>query len=49
MTPRWESGWGRQSTISVGMLHIYPTMSEALKIAALAFIKDVSRLSCCVE
>ncbi|MGH8013721.1 MAG: mercury(II) reductase [Candidatus Binataceae bacterium] len=33
----------------VGMLHIYPTMAEALKIVALAFTKDVSRLSCCAE
>jgi mercuric reductase len=32
-----------------GMLHIYPTMSEALKIVALSFIKDVSKLSCCAE
>ncbi len=31
------------------MLHVYPTMSEALKIVALAFTKDVSRLSCCAE
>ena len=29
--------------------HIYPTMSEALNIVALAFTKDVSRLSCCAE
>jgi mercuric reductase len=33
----------------VGMLHIYPTMSEALKIVALSFTKDVSKLSCCAE
>ncbi len=32
-----------------GMLHIYPTMSEALKIVALSFTKDVSKLSCCAE
>lgn len=32
-----------------GMLHVYPTMSEALKIVALAFTKDVSKLSCCAE
>jgi mercuric reductase len=31
------------------MLHIYPTMSEALKIVALSFTKDVSKLSCCAE
>jgi mercuric reductase len=33
----------------VGMLHIYPTMPEALKIVALSFAKDVSKLSCCAE
>jgi mercuric reductase len=32
-----------------GMLHVYPTMSEALKIVALAFTKDISKLSCCAE
>jgi mercuric reductase len=32
-----------------GMLHIYPTMAEALKIVALSFTKDVSKLSCCAE
>jgi mercuric reductase len=31
------------------MLHVYPTMSEALKIVALAYAKDVSKLSCCAE
>ncbi|HLH78111.1 MAG TPA: mercury(II) reductase [Candidatus Binataceae bacterium] len=33
----------------VGMLHIYPTMSEALKIVALSFTKDITKLSCCAE
>lgn len=32
-----------------GMLHVYPTMSEALKIAALSYTKDVSKMSCCAE
>jgi mercuric reductase len=31
------------------MLHVYPTMSEALKIVALSFTKDVSKMSCCAE
>lgn len=31
------------------MLHIYPTMAEGLKIAGLAYHKDVSKLSCCAE
>lgn len=33
----------------VELIHIYPTMSEALKIGAQAFRRDVSRLSCCAE
>lgn len=32
-----------------GMLHVYPTMAEALKIVALSFNKDVSKMSCCAE
>ncbi|MDN5940994.1 MAG: mercury(II) reductase [Nitrospira sp.] len=31
------------------MLHVYPTMAEALKIAALSYTKDVSKMSCCAE
>ena len=31
------------------MLHIYPTMAEALKIAALSYTKDVSKMSCCAD
>jgi mercuric reductase len=33
----------------IDMLHVYPTMAEALKIAALSFFKDVEKLSCCAE
>ncbi|MCL5735793.1 MAG: mercury(II) reductase [Actinobacteria bacterium] len=33
----------------VDMIHVYPTMAEALKIVALSFTKDVSKLSCCAE
>lgn len=33
----------------IDQVHIYPTMAEALKIAALAFRKDVTKLSCCAE
>jgi mercuric reductase len=32
-----------------GMLHVYPTMSEALKMVALSYEKDVSKMSCCAE
>ena len=31
------------------MLHVYPTMAEALKITALSYTKDVSKMSCCAE
>lgn len=32
-----------------GLLHVFPTMCEALKIGALSFTKDVSQMSCCAE
>lgn len=40
-----------QATIAdfVDLIHVYPTMSEALKIGAQAFSRDVSKLSCCAE
>jgi len=33
----------------IDLVHVYPTMSEALKIGAQAFSRDVSKLSCCAE
>ncbi len=30
-------------------LHIFPTMAEALKIVALCYTKDVSKMSCCAD
>jgi mercuric reductase len=33
----------------VDLMHVYPTMAEALKIGAQAFSRDVSKLSCCAE
>ena len=33
----------------IDMIHVYPTMAEALKIVALSFFKDVSKMSCCAE
>jgi len=33
----------------IELLHVYPTMAEALKIVAISFTKDVSRLSCCAS
>lgn len=32
----------------IGTMPIFPTLSEAIKICALSFIKDISGLSCCV-
>jgi mercuric reductase len=31
------------------MLHVYPTMAEALKIAALSYTKEVWKMSCCAD
>lgn len=33
----------------IDTLHVFPTLSEALKLVAQSFRKDVSKLSCCVE
>jgi len=33
----------------IELLHIYPTMAEAMKIAAISRFKDPARLSCCAE
>jgi len=33
----------------IDLIHVYPTMNEALKIGAQAFNRDVSKLSCCAE
>ena len=33
----------------IDMIHVYPTMAEALKIAALSYFKDPAKLSCCAE
>lgn len=33
----------------IDTVHVFPTMSEAIKLVALSFRKDVSKLSCCVE
>lgn len=39
-----------KSTIDdiVGSLPIFPTLSEAIKITALSFTKDITKLSCCI-
>ncbi|MGB9671145.1 MAG: mercury(II) reductase [Halothiobacillaceae bacterium] len=33
----------------IDLIHVYPTMAEALKIAAISYFKDPARLSCCAE
>ncbi len=33
----------------IDVLHVFPTMSEALKIVAISRFKDPSKLSCCAE
>ncbi len=33
----------------VDLLHVYPTMAEALKIVAISRYKDPAKLSCCAE
>jgi mercuric reductase len=33
----------------IDLIHVYPTMAEALKIVAISFTKDVTRLSCCAS
>lgn len=32
----------------VNSLPMFPTLSEAIKIAALSFTKDISKISCCI-
>jgi hypothetical protein len=29
--------------------HVFPTISESIKLAAQSFIRDPSKMSCCVE
>ncbi|MBI4972730.1 MAG: mercury(II) reductase [Candidatus Omnitrophica bacterium] len=33
----------------IDTIHVFPTYSEAIKIAAQSFRRDISRMSCCVE
>ena len=33
----------------IDLLHVYPTMAEALKIAAISRFKNPAKLSCCAE
>lgn len=33
----------------IDLLHVYPTMAEALKLVAISRYKDPAKLSCCAE
>jgi mercuric reductase len=33
----------------IDLIHVYPTMAEALGLVAISFTKDVNRLSCCAS
>lgn len=33
----------------IDLLHVYPTMAEALKIVAISRFKDPAKLSCCAD
>jgi mercuric reductase len=33
----------------IDMVHVYPTMAEALKLVAISRYKDPAKLSCCAE
>ena len=33
----------------IDLIHVFPTMAEALKIAAISRFKDPTKLSCCAE
>ena len=33
----------------IDTLHVFPTLSESIKIAAQSFRRDITKMSCCVE
>lgn len=33
----------------IDTVHVFPTLSESIKLAAQSFFKDITKLSCCVE
>src|SRR5260221_9995372 len=39
--------FGAKTSDFIDLIHVYPTMAEALKLVAISFTKDVNRLSCC--
>lgn len=42
-----RAGWTVDDIIDT--VHVFPTMTEALKLAAQAFRRDITKMSCCVE
>ena len=41
--------FGARADDFIDLVHVYPTMAEALKLVAISFTKDVERLSCCAS
>jgi len=41
--------FGATTNDFIDLIHVYPTMAEALKLVAISFTKDVNRLSCCAN
>jgi mercuric reductase len=41
--------FGATTVDFIDLIHVYPTMAEALKLVAISFTKDVNRLSCCAS
>lgn len=48
MKPRWRCAFARVRDL-IDLLHVYPTMAEALKLVAISRYKDPAKLSCCAE
>ena len=41
--------FGARTEDFIDLIHVYPTMAEALKLVAISFTKDITRLSCCAS
>ena len=41
--------FGAKTSDFIDLIHVYPTMAEALKLVAISFTKNVNRLSCCAS
>ncbi len=33
----------------IDTVHVFPTLSESIKLAAQSFYKEIGKLSCCIE